>query len=161
MHAFANRGHIHNLHVSEVSFSGHMALHPGAGRFAEEEANDSQHQGDWQQQETRPMGARALKRQPGQRPGQERRGDQVRPAARMDGESALPGAQTGIRFFQCRADLLGLKVTEDEEAGRVRVPTHVDVMCARQHVKRGMLESMIASCFENIGEVEYHDFIIA
>jgi hypothetical protein len=34
-------------------------------------------------------------------------------------------------------------------------------MGACQHVERGMLERVIASRFEDIGKIEYHDFIIA
>jgi hypothetical protein len=79
----------------------------------------------------------------------------------MDGESAFPAAQALIGFIQRRADVFGQKLTENEETGRVGVPRHVDLVRARQHMERGMLQGVIASCFEDIREVKYHVFIIA
>ena len=37
---------------------------------------------------------------------------------------------------------------------------HVAFVCARQHVKRGVFERVIAPCFENEGKVEDHGLII-
>lgn len=73
MDTFADGSYINDLHVAKVSFRSHVALHPGAGRFAEKETNNAQHQSDGHEKQTCTSGARALERQPGQRAGQERR----------------------------------------------------------------------------------------
>ena len=161
MNAFTNESYIDDLHVTQVCFGREMALHPGARWFTEKEADDAEHQRNRQQQETQPCGTRALERQPRQGARQERRGNQIRPAPRMDGESAFTGAQARIRFIQRFPDVFRTKVTENEEAGRVGMPAHVDFVRACQHVQRGVLERVIAPRLEDIGKVKYHDFIIA
>jgi hypothetical protein len=79
----------------------------------------------------------------------------------MNGKFFFAGSQAGIGFIQRRADILRAQLTKDEKTGRVGMPSHVDFMRARQHVKRGMFKRMIAPGFKDIGEVKYHDFIIA
>ena len=79
----------------------------------------------------------------------------------MNGESAFTAAQARIRFIQRFPDIVRTKVTENEEAGRVGVSAHIDLVRACQHMERGVLERVVASRFEDIGKVKYHDFIIA
>lgn len=161
VNTLADKTNVHNLHIAHVRFGGDVTLEPRTERTTQEVAEESEGQREGDEQEPPTGGFGASKRDPGKGRGKNRRDDEVGAAAGMYGESAFAGAEPGQRLLRRRLDFIGFESAEQEKAGRVGMSRHgLILVCARQHVKRGVFERVVSSCFENEGKFEEHVTII-
>jgi len=154
MNTFADEADIHDLHTTQVRFSGDVLLKPGTERFAEEKSEHGEEDRNRNQPDTPKGGFCPSKRHPGKGPREKRSGCHVGAASGVDGEATFAREQPRHRLRRGGGNILRDHVTEQEKARRVGMPRHGGLIFACKDVKRGMFERVISSCFEDEGKIE-------
>jgi hypothetical protein len=161
MYALADEDDIHDLQITQIRFSRDVLLEPRSQRFAQAESDEGKGQGEGDEQNPPERGLGRSKRCPGKGRGEKRSGRHVGSAAGVDRQSAFAGVQACVCFSDGFPDLLGGQVAEQEEAGRVGMPSHAFArVFAREQMDGGMFERVVAPRFEDEGKIEDHGMII-
>jgi len=160
MHTLADKENVSDLHIPQVCFSGDVLLQPGTERSAQKISECREEDGNGNQPDTPKGGFGSSKRRPGKGRRENRRGNEVGTTTRMDGKLAFARLESSHRFG-CRGRyIFKLNIAKQEKACWVGMSSHGGSIFVRKHVKRGMFERMVSSCFENEGKVEDHMTII-
>ena len=156
MNTLADKSYFDHLHVPKSCFGGDVLLE-GRSELAgegESEGGEEERKGD--EGKTPEGGLTSAKGNPGKGRGENDVGGEVGAASGVDSQVVFARVESSPRFSDRGGQRFGGEVREDEEAGRVGMSGHGDAVRARKHVERGVFERMIASCFEDEGQVEDH-----
>ncbi len=149
MESFTDGDNVHDVHIAEVRFGSDVLLEPWTKRLAKEISDNGEGYRNRDEEQTPEIGPRASHGNKCERCRKKRRRGQIGAASLMDGESAFAGAQSLHRFICRLLNVVFIKVSDQEEAGRVGMSTHGLIReFAGQNVKRCMFHCMVSSSFE-------------
>lgn len=154
MKPFADGNNVNDAHIAQVRFGRDIALEPGSQWFTEEISKDGKRHREGNQHKTPKVRPSLLHRDKGEGRREKRGGSHIGATARVDGQSALAGAQTCHRFIGCGLDIVLVEVAHQVKACRVGMSAHGLIFkFAGKDVKCCVFNRVVSSGFKNKRQV--------